>query len=186
MPASVACSCCSTASWSALYRRMPNPVNQARYSRLHFIIHRSRARYQNRSHDHHQYHRERQRNPGKNPPMYSRPIDSSTSTPKIINPMLGGIKMPKVPPAASDPITNRSLYPRCRNDGSDTRLMVAGGGHAGTEQAAKTAQDAMFRVQQSARQEYQPAGQRPVHGARPCPSAASTRPSAGTAAPPPE
>ena len=49
------------------------------------------------------------RKPGRNPPIYSRPMDSSTSTPKIISPMLGGIRIPSVPPAASDPITSRSL-----------------------------------------------------------------------------
>ena len=88
---------------------MPNPLNHARYSRrtsssigavrgmitdvtiiISIIVNASR-------------------NPGRKPPMYSLPIDSSTSTPKMISPMLGGIRMPNVPPAASEPITSRSL-----------------------------------------------------------------------------
>ena len=47
--------------------------------------------------------------PGMNPARYSRPMDSSTSTPYTISPMLGGINMPRVPPAARDPITSLSL-----------------------------------------------------------------------------
>ena len=48
------------------------------------------------------------RSPGRRPAMYSRPIDSSASTPYRIRPMLGGISMPSVPPAAREPTTMRS------------------------------------------------------------------------------
>ena len=84
------------------------------------------------------------RKPGRKPPMYSRPMDSSTSTPKMIRPMLGGIRMPRVPPAAREPMTRRSLYPRCRKDGSETRLMVAEVATLEPEHAANTAQEAML------------------------------------------
>ena len=62
----------------------------------------------------------------------------------MIKLILGGIKIPNVPPAAKDPITIRSEYPRCRNDGSDTRLIVAEVATLDPEQAAKMAQDTML------------------------------------------
>ena len=62
----------------------------------------------------------------------------------MIKLMLGGIKIPKVPPAANDPITIRSEYPRCRNDGRDTRLIVADVATLDPEQAAKIAQETML------------------------------------------
>ena len=48
------------------------------------------------------------RKPGMNPARNSRPMDSPTVSPYSTSRMLGGIRMPKVPPAASDPTTSRS------------------------------------------------------------------------------
>ena len=45
--------------------------------------------------------------PGRTPAMNSRAIDSSTSAPYSTMMMLGGIRMPSVPPAASEPNTVR-------------------------------------------------------------------------------
>ena len=52
--------------------------------------------------------------------------------------------MPRVPPAAKEPITSRSLYPRDRKVGSDTRLIVAEVATLEPEQAANIAQEAML------------------------------------------
>ena len=52
--------------------------------------------------------------------------------------------MPRVPPAASDPTTSRSLYPRVWNVGRATRLMVAAVEILDPEQAAKMAQETML------------------------------------------
>ena len=82
--------------------------------------------------------------PGTNPAKKSRPIDSPTISPYRTRPMLGGIRMPRVPPAAKDPITNRSLYPRWRNEGRATLLIVAAVATLEPAQAANMAHEAML------------------------------------------
>jgi hypothetical protein len=42
-------------------------------------------------------------NPGTNPAMKSPEIDVLATTPKIINGLLGGIRIPRVPPVAATP-----------------------------------------------------------------------------------
>ena len=49
-------------------------------------------------------------NPGNMPAIKSRPTDLSVSIAYIINPRLGGIKIPKVPPAAMQPRANLGSY----------------------------------------------------------------------------
>ena len=58
--------------------------------------------------------------------------------------MLGGIRMPSVPPAASEPADSRGLYLRRCNSGSATRPIEAAVTTLDPLMAAKMAQPAML------------------------------------------
>ena len=51
------------------------------------------------------------KSPGKTPAKNKRPMDCSVKIAKITKPVDGGIKIPKVPPAATTPVDKRGSYP---------------------------------------------------------------------------
>ena len=82
--------------------------------------------------------------PGMTPPMNKRPIEVSVSKPYMIMAMLGGMRMPSVPPAAREPRTIFSLYCCFWNAGNATVPIVAPVATLEPEIDANTAQLAML------------------------------------------
>ena len=63
--------------------------------------------------------------PGSIPAMNSLPMDCSVSIPYTINTVLGGIRIPRLPPAATVPVARPISYPYFFISGSVTVAMVA-------------------------------------------------------------
>ena len=101
--------------------------------------------------------------PGMMPAMKSLPIELLVSDPYTIMLTLGGIRMPSVPPAASEPSEARigvaALLQRRQRHGADGRR----GGDRRTRGRREQRAAADVGVQQAARQPAQPGRQRDVH-----------------------
>jgi hypothetical protein len=82
--------------------------------------------------------------PGMNPAAKRRPMETSATDPYMIMLMLGGMRMPSVPPAAMEPSTMRSLYRLALNAGMATTPMVAAVATLDPEFAASSADAAML------------------------------------------
>src|SRR3989339_379982 len=90
--------------------------------------------------------REASRSPGRIPAIKSFPMDSSVSIPKIMNPMLGGIRMPRVPPAATQPVARLRSYPYFLISGTATLAMVAPVAREDPQMAANPEQATMVAM----------------------------------------
>ncbi len=78
------------------------------------------------------------------PAMNSLPIELLVSDPYTIMLTLGGMRMPRVPPAASEPSASRIGYPRALSGGSATVPIVAAVATDEPDVAANSAQQPMF------------------------------------------
>jgi hypothetical protein len=78
--------------------------------------------------------------PGTMPEMRSFPTDCDVSMPKITRAMLGGISIPKVPPAAIQPVARALSYLYLLISGKATLENIAAGASELPQAAAKLAQ----------------------------------------------
>src|SRR6056300_87652 len=82
--------------------------------------------------------------PGTIPARYNSGTDVSVSKPYKTSAIDGGIRIPKVPPAATDPRNSDSLYPFFSISGYETVPTVAAVATLEPEVAAKIALEAIF------------------------------------------
>src|SRR5512139_461123 len=75
--------------------------------------------------------------PGRIPEISNLPIDCSVSIPYTTNPMLGGMRKPRVPPAATLPVESRGSYLNRSISGRATVPMAAAVATEDPDTAAK-------------------------------------------------
>ena len=141
----------------------PNAVEPPAIESAHFFVHRRRPGNHHRRDDHHQHHRERQQEPGQEPAhvqpangfLHQHSEDDQPDAGRNQNAQ----RAPGRQRPDDQPLAVPALPERWQRHAADS----GGGGHAGTGAGRENRAGRDVGVQQSARQEHQPAGQRPVH-----------------------